>query len=216
MTLTKLSKKMNTIKLGSRGEEVRVLQRKLSLLDDGIFGPLTDEAVREFQRRYGLVVDGIVGHQTWQALGIEDLRSVKKSKRVINEIIVHCTATPEGREVTVEEITKWHKQRGFTTIGYHYVVYLDGSVHEGRSVDVSGAHCTGHNSHSIGVCYVGGLAKDGKTPKDTRTDKQREGLAWLIKSLKDVYPRAVVHGHREYASKACPCFDAYNEYKNLK
>ena len=161
---------MNTIKLGSRGEEVRVLQRKLSLLDDGIFGPLTDEAVREFQRRYGLVADGIVGHQTWQALGIEDLRSVKKSKRVINEIIVHCTATPEGREVSVDEITKWHKQRGFTTIGYHYVVYLDGSVHEGRSVDVSGAHCTGHNSHSIGVCYVGGLAKDGKTPKDTRSD----------------------------------------------
>lgn len=118
--------------------------------------------------------------------------------------------------MTVEEITKWHKQRGFTTIGYHYVVYLDGSVHEGRSVDVSGAHCTGHNSHSIGVCYVGGLAKDGKTPKDTRTDKQREGLAWLIKSLKDVYPRASVHGHREYASKACPCYDAYNEYKNLK
>lgn len=216
MTLTKLLRKMNTIKLGSRGEEVRVLQRKLSLLDDGIYGPLTDEAVREIQRRYGLVVDGIVGNQTWQALGIDDLRSVKKSKRVINEIIVHCSATPEGREVSVDEITKWHKQRGFTTIGYHYVVYLDGSVHEGRSVDVSGAHCTGHNSHSIGVCYVGGLAKDGKTPKDTRTDKQREGLAWLIKSLKDVYPRAVVYGHRSFANKACPCFDAYNEYKNLK
>lgn len=191
---------------------MRVLQRRLSLVEDGIFGPLTEEAVREFQARYGLVVDGIVGVQTWQALGIEDLRSVKKSKRTINEIIVHCTATPEGREVTVGEIRRWHLQRGFADIGYHYVVYLDGSVHEGRSVDVSGAHCTGHNSHSIGVCYVGGLAKDGKTPKDTRTDAQKEGLEWLIKSLKDVYPRASVHGHREYAAKACPCFDAFKEY----
>ena len=214
MTLTKLSKKMNTIKLGSRGEEVRVLQRKLSLLDDGIFGPLTDEAVREFQRRYGLVVDGIVGHQTWQALGIEDLRSVKKSKRVINEIIVHCTATPEGRDVTVEEITKWHKQRGFTTIGYHYVVYLDGSVHEGRSVDVSGAHCTGHNSHSIGVCYVGGLDTDAKTPKDTRTLAQKAAMLDLIRRLKRIYPKAEVHGHRDWAAKACPCFDATKEYKD--
>lgn len=207
---------MNTIKIGSRGEEVRTLQRRLNLYADGIFGPLTDEAVREFQRCYGLTVDGVVGVQTWQALGVEDLRNVRKSKRIINEIIVHCSATPEGKDYTTEDIKRWHLQRGFSTIGYHYVVYRDGSVHEGRSVDVSGAHCTGHNSHSIGVCYIGGLASDGKTPKDTRTDAQREGLAWLIRSLKDVYPRAVVHGHREFANKACPCFDAYSEYKNLK
>ena len=203
---------MNTIKRGSRGEEVRVLQRRLSLLPDGIFGPLTEEAVREFQARYGLTVDGIVGVQTWQALGIDNLRSVRKSNRIINEIIVHCSATPAGRSVTVEDIRRWHMQRGFADIGYHYVVYLDGSIHEGRSVDVSGAHCTGHNAHSIGVCYIGGLAADGKTPKDTRTDAQRDGLAWLIRSLRDVYPRASVHGHCEYAAKACPCFDAYKEY----
>lgn len=203
---------MNTIKRGSRGEEVKTLQRRLNLYADGIFGALTEEAVKEFQRRYGLTVDGIVGQQTWQALGVDDLRSVRKSRRVINEIIVHCSATPEGREVTVDDIRRWHLARGFADVGYHYVVYLDGSVHEGRSVDVAGAHCTGHNSHSIGVCYVGGLAKDGKTPKDTRTDKQKEGLLWLIKSLKDVYPRAVVHGHCEYAAKACPCFDAFKEY----
>ena len=218
---------MNTIKRGSRGEEVKALQRRLSLLADGIFGPLTEEAVREFQRRYGLTVDGIVGVQTWQALGVDDLRSVRKSRRSINEIIVHCSATPEGRDYTVEDIKRWHLQRGFSTIGYHYVVYRDGSIHEGRSVDLAGAHCTGHNTHSIGVCYVGGLEKDGKTPKDTRTDKQREGLAWLIKSLKDVYPRARVLGHRDTSPdknhngiiepsewiKSCPCFNAMAEYK---
>lgn len=203
---------MNTIKRGSRGEEVRTLQRRLHLYEDGIFGALTEAAVCEFQLRYGLKVDGIVGQQTWQALGVDDLRSVRKSKRIINEIIVHCSATPEGRDYTVEDIKRWHLRRGFSTIGYHYVVYRDGSVHEGRSVDVSGAHCTGHNSHSIGVCYIGGLAADGKTPKDTRTAAQREGLAWLIRSLRDVYPRAVVHGHREFANKACPCFDAFKEY----
>ena len=193
-----------------------MLQKALHLYEDGIFWTLTDEAVRAFQKRNGLVVDGIVGQQTWQALGITDLYSVKKSKRIINEIIVHCSATPEGRDVTTAEIKQWHLARGFSDIGYHYVVYRNGDIREGRNVDISGAHCTGHNQHSIGVCSIGGLAKDGKTPKDTRTDKQREALAWLLKGLKDVYPKAIIHGHNEFAAKACPCFNAYKEYKNIK
>ena len=135
--------------------------------------------------------------------------------RTINEIIVHCSATPEGRNVTVKDIDTWHRQRGFRCIGYHYVIYLDGSVHVGRPESQVGAHCLGHNSHSIGVCYIGGVAKDGKTPKDTRTDAQKESLIKLIKELKAKYPKATVHGHREYANKACPCFDAKNEYKNF-
>ena len=77
--------------------------------------------------------------------------------RKINYIIVHCTATPEGRWVTNEEITRWHRARGFRTIGYHYVVYLDGTVHAGRPENEVGAHCQGRNADSIGVCYVGGL-----------------------------------------------------------
>ena len=72
--------------------------------------------------------------------------------RTINEIIVHCTATPEGKDYTVDDITRWHKERGSKTIGYHYVVYRDGSVHEGRPLAEVGAHCKGHNAHSIGVC----------------------------------------------------------------
>lgn len=127
--------------------------------------------------------------------------------RTINEIIVHCSATPEGRNVTVKDIDTWHRQRGFRCIGYHYVIYLDGSVHAGRPESQVGAHCLGHNSHSIGVCYIGGVAKDGKTPKDTRTDAQKESLIKLIKELKAKYPKATVHGHREYANKACPSFD---------
>lgn len=127
--------------------------------------------------------------------------------RTINEIIVHCSATPEGRNVTVKDIDTWHRQRGFRCIGYHYVIYLDGSVHVGRPESQVGAHCLGHNSHSIGVCYIGGVAKDGKTPKDTRTDAQKESLIKLIKELKVKYPKATVHGHREYANKACPSFD---------
>lgn len=135
--------------------------------------------------------------------------------RIINEIIIHCSATPEGKDYTVEQIKQWHKQRGFSDIGYHYVIYRDGSIHSGRPIERIGAHCLKHNAHSIGICYIGGVAKDGKTPKDTRTDAQKESLIKLIKELKAKYPKATVHGHREYANKACPCFDAKNEYKNL-
>jgi N-acetylmuramoyl-L-alanine amidase len=94
--------------------------------------------------------------------------------RKINEIIVHCAATREGRAFTVEDITRWHKARGFATIGYHYVIYRDGSIHKGRPLEQIGAHCVGHNKHSIGICYIGGCASDGKTPKDTSTPEQKE------------------------------------------
>ena len=135
--------------------------------------------------------------------------------RPINKIIVHCTATPEGRDVTVEEIDAWHRKRGFKSIGYHYVIYLDGSIHKGREDDKIGAHCVGYNSRSLGVCYVGGLAKDDKTPKDTRTEAQKQSLYKLLKMLKTKYPEARIFGHKDFAAKACPCFDAAKEYENL-
>lgn len=126
--------------------------------------------------------------------------------RTINEIIVHCSATPEGREVDVATIRKWHLARGFNDIGYHYVVYLDGSVHAGRAEAKVGAHVTGHNSHSIGVCYVGGMDAANKKAKDTRTPEQRAGLLDLLAYLHAKYPNATIHGHREFAAKACPSF----------
>lgn len=136
--------------------------------------------------------------------------------RNINKIIVHCSATPEGKDVKTETIRGWHiKGNGWNDIGYHYVIELDGSVRKGRDESKVGAHCQGYNFNSIGVCYVGGVAKDGKTPKDTRTEKQKESLLALLKELKAKYPRATIHGHREFAAKACPSFDAKSEYKDL-
>ena len=135
--------------------------------------------------------------------------------RQINEIIIHCAATREGRDFTVEDITRWHKARGFATIGYHYVIYRDGSIHEGRPLEQIGAHCVGHNKHSIGICYIGGCTSDGKTPKDTRTPEQKEALFALLRHLKARFPNATIHGHREFAAKACPSYDAFREYRQL-
>ena len=135
--------------------------------------------------------------------------------RTINEIIIHCSATPEGRDYTVSDIRRWHLARKFKDIGYHYVIYRDGSVHTGRPVARAGAHCFKHNAHSIGICYIGGLAMNGKTPKDTRTEAQKVAIVQLLKDLHNRYPKATIHGHREFAAKACPCFDVHAEYKNL-
>ena len=137
------------------------------------------------------------------------------AQRKITEIIVHCAATPEGKDFTVDDITRWHKQRGFRTIGYHHVVYRDGSVHPGRPEGEIGAHCTGHNACSIGVCYIGGVAADGKTAKDTRAPEQRKALLMLLRRLRGKYPNAKIHGHRDFAAKACPSFDATKEYADL-
>ena len=135
--------------------------------------------------------------------------------RKINEIIVHCAATPEGKNFKAADIDRWHRERKMKCIGYHYVVDLDGTVEPGRPESEIGAHCLGHNQYSIGVCYVGGLAADGKTPKDTRTSAQKEALLALLKKLRAKYPKASIHGHRDFAAKACPSFDATTEYKNI-
>ena len=197
------------LKLGSRGNEVKVLQEKLNLKADGIFGPLTEEAVKDFQRSNGLEVDGIVGADTLSKLNLS------VNKRTIKELIVHCSATPEGKDYSVDTIRQWHLQRGFSDIGYHYVIYRDGSIHIGRDESIIGAHCTGHNTNSIGVCYIGGCASDGKTPKDTRTLQQKESLLSLLKTLKVKYPNAKIYPHYKFAAKACPSFNAEEEYKNI-
>lgn len=127
--------------------------------------------------------------------------------RKINKIILHCAATPEGKDYTVAQIDAWHRARKFNGIGYHYVIYRDGTVHPGRPVERAGAHCTGQNANSIGVCYIGGCAADGKTPKDTRTAAQRTAMERLVRELMAKYPGATVHGHNEFAAKACPSFN---------
>ena len=134
--------------------------------------------------------------------------------RKITKIIVHCADTPEGRDDKAADIRRWHKARGFNDIGYHYVVDLDGAIEPGRDVTIAGAHTTGHNSDSIGVCYIGGADTDMK-PKDTRTEEQKTALRLLLKYLVQKYPGAKIYGHRDFAQKACPSFDAKAEYKEL-
>lgn len=135
-------------------------------------------------------------------------------ERRIDAIIVHCTATPPDMKVTVDDIDRWHKARGWKGIGYHYVVDLNGTVYRGRTDNSVGAHCRGHNAHSIGVCYVGGLDTQGR-PTDTRTPEQKEALLKLMTVLKKRYPHAKIYNHRRFANKACPCFDAEKEYGGL-
>ena len=131
--------------------------------------------------------------------------------RPINKVIIHCSATPEGRDVKTKEIKKWHLNNGWRDIGYHYVIELDGKVVEGRPVELVGAHCFGQNKFSIGVCYVGGMNKSMSKPKDTRTEEQKESLIKLIKKLRGSYGDLTIHGHNEYSNKACPSFDVSNE-----
>ncbi len=148
--------------------------------------------------------------------------------RKITDIVLHCSATKEGQRVTVTDIDRWHRERGFKKIGYHYVIYADGSIHAGRDIEEVGAHVGGHNATTIGICYVGGLNVAGK-PKDTRTPEQKAAIFYLLQQLKEKYPAARICGHRDFSPdrngsgtiepaefiKACPCFDAIPEYKDL-
>lgn len=135
--------------------------------------------------------------------------------RNINKIILHCTATLENVFVDSTMVRDWHmKERGWSDIGYHYLIRLDGTVEKGRDESRIGAHVKGHNKDSIGIAYVGGLDKDMK-PKDTRTVAQMVSLDQLILNLLHKYPNSSLHGHNEFSSKACPSFDVQIEYKNL-
>jgi len=135
--------------------------------------------------------------------------------RQINKIIVHCTATPEGREVSVDTIRKWHvEDNGWSDIGYHWVVTLSGAIEKGRHESKSGAHAKGHNANSIGVVYVGGC-DNNMNPKDTRNKAQKESLRCLLEDLRERYPQAQIIGHRDVSSKACPSFDAKKEYSDI-
>lgn len=156
-------------------------------------------------------------------------------KEEIDAIVVHCSATREGQDIGKKEITQMHLQRGFQTIGYNLIVRLDGTVEIGRSLQIDGAHCNtkglsgkSYNKHSIGICYIGGLDKNGKA-KDTRTDAQKKALRELIAKLVKEYPIKEIIGHRDASPdlngngeieptewiKQCPCFSAKEEYRDL-
>ena len=132
--------------------------------------------------------------------------------RHLDKIILHCSATREGQHITVDTMREWHLKRGWSDIGYHYVIYIDGSVHEGRPIEKIGAHTKGQNTGSIGICYVGGVEKDGKTPKDTLNELQETAMVNLIKALREQYGDMTLHGHNEFAAKACPSFKVYEKF----
>ncbi len=135
-------------------------------------------------------------------------------KRKINKIIIHCSATPPSMDVDANTVDEWHKQRGWSGIGYHFFVKRDGQIELGRPLGKSGAHTKGHNKNSIGICYAGGVDSE-MIPEDNRTSAQIASLLLLLRLLKNMFPTAIRHGHRDFSPKACPSFDATKEYKGL-
>lgn len=147
--------------------------------------------------------------------------------RKIDSIIVHCSATKAGLDFSAAVIDRWHRERGFNSIGYHYIVCLDGKIEKGRDVLLMGAHCKGWNERSIGICYIGGLDKNG-LPADTRTNAQKRVLYQLIMDLQKEYGILQVLGHRDTSSdlngdgviepyeyvKSCPCFNVKEFMRN--
>ena len=136
--------------------------------------------------------------------------------RLITLIILHCTAVTPFQTSSVEQINEWHLARGWANgCGYHYVIRRDGAIEKGRPDEMVGAHCLNHNKHSIGICYEGGLDANGN-PADTRTDAQKKSMRELLVELKKKHPNAIIVSHNAFSNKACPCFDAAKEYKDLQ
>ena len=133
--------------------------------------------------------------------------------RNISLIIVHCTANRAGSALRMADIDRYHRSLGWKGCGYHYVIPTDGTIEMGRPEEMVGAHCKNHNRHSIGVAYVGGLASDGKTPCDTRTEAQKRALRSLLEDLHKRYPKALIVGHCDLEPRKphCPGFDVYKE-----
>jgi len=137
--------------------------------------------------------------------------------RKITLIVIHCSANKAGSALRAADIDRYHRSLGWKCCGYHYVIPTDGTIEAGRPPEMTGAHCKDHNSHSIGICYIGGLDNDGKTPKDTRTEAQKATLRKLIEQLHQRYPKALIVGHHDLnRQKACPCFHVTAEYIDLQ
>ena len=154
------------------------------------------------------------------------MRPLDKSK--VEYIVVHCLATPEGLDLNANDVNRMHKKRGWSMIGYHKLIKLNGKIEDGRSLETQGAHVRGYNHKSIGVAYVGGLDSARKA-KDTRTPEQQVAMVNLLTHLKEEFPEAKIVGHRDLSPdldgdgvveshewmKQCPCFSAMEEYDFL-
>lgn len=216
---------MQTLRKGSRGNDVKILQRALNLYEDGIFGDLTLERVKEYQKSVGLYPDGVVGDKTWEKLlgGQKKALTGAKGMRTINRIFVHCTAGNQ-KTTTLNTLKNEFKARGWKVAGYHYVVFPNGNVIQMTDENVVANGVRGYNKNSIHVSWVGGC-----NSIDNRTKEQKESMVVVLKELKKKYPTAKILGHRDISPdlnhngivdpweriKDCPCFDAIKEYKNI-
>ena len=187
---------------------------------------------KAIQRWAGVHPDGVPGNKTADAIiakaGIGaaiapapgNAGLVKGTGKNIKRIFIHCTATREGQDVGAATIRGWHKAQGWSDIGYHFVIRLDGTIERGRDESIPGSHAQGYNTGSIALVYVGGLDSQGKA-KDTRNTAQLEAMTRLVRALTAAYPNAEVLGHRDISPdldgdgvvekhewlKECPCFD---------
>jgi N-acetyl-anhydromuramyl-L-alanine amidase AmpD len=125
----------------------------------------------------------------------------------IRWLTIHCSATPEGRDVSPQTIASWDKAK-FGQESYHWIVTLDGAMHRRLKDTERGAHVGGHNTGNIGVCYVGGMDKLMHRARDTRTEMQKRSLLTLIRTYRARYPGIKILGHRDWAGvkKDCPSF----------
>ena len=149
----------------------------------------------------------------------------EKNSRMVDLIVIHCSATKETSRLTPLALDRMHRQRGFNGCGYHYYIERDGKINSLRPSEKVGAHARGYNAHSLGICYEGGLDKNGRAA-DTRTERQKVSLRALVKVLRQLYPTINrVVGHRDLSAdrngdgvitpdewtKQCPCFDVVSE-----
>ena len=136
--------------------------------------------------------------------------------RNIEYIAIHCSATTPKMDVPIERVRKWHLDRGWSDIGYHYYIRRNGAIYVGRDLEKTGAHVRGFNNNSIGICYEGGINTQHEA-EDNRTKSQKQALRNLLTVLKQRFPDAKIKGHRDFpgVSKACPSFDAESEYQDI-
>lgn len=208
------------IRGGKTTSAVKAFQEKYGLVADGIAGPQTMTALKRAEAApkpgrtepdksamlQPVPAFGLGADIAMPPPNVDSLKLLATSRK-ITEVIHHCAATPEGKDFTVDDIRAWHKARGWSDVGYHYVVYRDGRIMLGRPIGQVGSHVAGHNTGTIGIVYIGGVSADGNMAKDTRTAAQRSSLLWLTAQLCRKFSITKVTGHNQYASKACPSFD---------
>lgn len=137
-------------------------------------------------------------------------------RETTNKIIIHCSATRPSMDTDAATIDRWHRERGWLKIGYHFVIKRDGTIEEGRDVDEVGAHAKGHNSTSVSVCMIGGMSEDMTVSENNFTEPQWESLGAVVDTLTQRYPNAEVIGHNEVSDKACPSFNVRDWYASYE